>query len=132
MARVVLENIYKTFPRHRRDRPSEAGMGTALGPVPLVNEAAIAPEAAPELALKSAPEAAIAVLRRIDLTVADGEFMVLVGPSGCGKSTLLRLIAGLETLTAGNIWVGDRWSTSYRPNSATSLWCFKAMPSTPT
>ncbi|NJR38070.1 MAG: ABC transporter ATP-binding protein [Leptolyngbyaceae cyanobacterium CSU_1_4] len=34
--------------------------------------------------------------------------MVLVGPSGCGKSTLLRLIAGLETLTGGNIWVGDR------------------------
>lgn len=50
----------------------------------------------------------VAVLRHIDLKVADGEFMVLVGPSGCGKSTLLRLIAGLETLTAGNIWVGDR------------------------
>ncbi|MDH6100041.1 ATP-binding cassette domain-containing protein [Anabaenopsis sp. FSS-46] len=48
------------------------------------------------------------VLRRINLTIADGEFMVLVGPSGCGKSTLLRLIAGLEAMTAGNIWVGDR------------------------
>ena len=48
------------------------------------------------------------VLRRIDLTVHDGEFMVLVGPSGCGKSTLLRLIAGLEGITAGNIRVGDR------------------------
>lgn len=50
---------------------------------------------------------AVSVLRRINLTVQDGEFMVLVGPSGCGKSTLLRLIAGLETLTGGNIWVGD-------------------------
>ncbi|MCL1467952.1 ABC transporter ATP-binding protein [Argonema galeatum A003/A1] len=49
-----------------------------------------------------------AVLRRINLAVKDGEFMVLVGPSGCGKSTLLRLIAGLEDLTGGNIWVGDR------------------------
>lgn len=48
------------------------------------------------------------VLRRINLTVEDGEFMVLVGPSGCGKSTLLRLIAGLEETTGGNIWVGDR------------------------
>ncbi len=48
------------------------------------------------------------VLRRINLTVQDGEFMVLVGPSGCGKSTLLRLIAGLETLTGGNVWVGER------------------------
>ncbi|NJL36413.1 MAG: ABC transporter ATP-binding protein [Leptolyngbyaceae cyanobacterium SM1_4_3] len=48
------------------------------------------------------------VLRRINLGVKDGEFMVLVGPSGCGKSTLLRLIAGLEPVTGGNIWVGDR------------------------
>ncbi|MCC5646902.1 ABC transporter ATP-binding protein [Nostoc sp. CHAB 5824] len=47
-------------------------------------------------------------MRRINLTIADGEFMVLVGPSGCGKSTLLRLIAGLEVMTGGNIWVGDR------------------------
>ena len=48
------------------------------------------------------------VLRGIDLTINDGEFMVLVGPSGCGKSTLLRLLAGLEILTAGTILVGDR------------------------
>ena len=48
------------------------------------------------------------VLRRINLTVNDGEFMVLVGASGCGKSTLLRLIAGLETITAGNIHVGEK------------------------
>lgn len=48
------------------------------------------------------------VLRRINLTVNNGEFMVLVGASGCGKSTLLRLIAGLETLTAGSIRVGEK------------------------
>jgi multiple sugar transport system ATP-binding protein len=48
------------------------------------------------------------VLRRINLTVNNGEFMVLVGASGCGKSTLLRMIAGLETITAGNIRVGDK------------------------
>nr|WP_199306518.1 ABC transporter ATP-binding protein [Pseudanabaena sp. FACHB-2040] len=48
------------------------------------------------------------VLRRIHLDVADGEFMVLVGPSGCGKSTLLRLIAGLEDISAGTIWVGGQ------------------------
>ncbi len=41
------------------------------------------------------------VLRDIDLSIADGEFIVLVGPSGCGKSTLLRMIAGLEPITAG-------------------------------
>ncbi len=49
-----------------------------------------------------------AVLRRINLTVEDGEFLVLVGPSGCGKSTLLRSIAGLEEITGGSISVGDR------------------------
>ncbi len=42
----------------------------------------------------------------VDLTIADGEFMVLVGPSGCGKSTLLRMIAGLEEMNSGRIWIG--------------------------
>jgi len=48
------------------------------------------------------------VLQDIDLAIADHEFMVLVGPSGCGKSTLLRLIAGLEKLSSGEIYLGDR------------------------
>lgn len=63
-----------------------------------------------EEALAETPTTAsmVNVLRRINLEVKDGEFMVLVGPSGCGKSTLLRLIAGLEQVTGGNIWVGDR------------------------
>ena len=46
------------------------------------------------------------VLRGIDLDIADGEFMVFVGPSGCGKSTLLRLIAGLDTVSGGEIRIG--------------------------
>ena len=44
----------------------------------------------------------------INLSVNEGEFMVLVGPSGCGKSTTLRMIAGLEKATEGDIWIGDR------------------------
>ncbi|MDX1976693.1 MAG: ABC transporter ATP-binding protein [Pseudanabaenaceae cyanobacterium bins.68] len=44
----------------------------------------------------------------ISLEVKDGEFLVLVGASGCGKSTVLRLIAGLDTPTSGNIYIGDR------------------------
>ena len=44
----------------------------------------------------------------VNLTIASGEFMVLVGPSGCGKSTLLRMIAGLEEVTEGDIWIGDQ------------------------
>lgn len=47
-------------------------------------------------------------LRGIDLAVAEGEFVVLLGPSGCGKSTTLRLLAGLESPTAGQIEFGDR------------------------
>ncbi len=48
------------------------------------------------------------VVHGIDLDVADGEFIVLVGPSGCGKSTTLRMIAGLESVTAGTLRIGDR------------------------
>ncbi len=79
MAQVILENVYKSFPPRK-------GEGVAS------NHRA----------------ESVNVLRRINLTVADGEFIVLVGPSGCGKSTLLRIIAGLEAMTGGNIWVGDR------------------------
>jgi ABC-type sugar transport system ATPase subunit len=43
----------------------------------------------------------------IDLTIRDGEFMILLGPSGCGKSTTLRLIAGLEAVTAGDLYLGE-------------------------
>ena len=44
----------------------------------------------------------------VSLEIGSGEFMVLVGPSGCGKSTLLRMIAGLEEVTDGEIWIGER------------------------
>jgi multiple sugar transport system ATP-binding protein len=81
VAQVILENIYKSY------TPTATGNRSK-----------------PPLADSTAPES---VLRRINLTVNNGEFMVLVGASGCGKSTLLRLIAGLETLTAGNISIGE-------------------------
>ena len=84
MAQVVLENVYKSFPPRKGE-----GVTTQMS--------LLGKEGADN----------INVLRRINLTIADGEFMVLVGPSGCGKSTLLRLIAGLEVMTGGNIWVGD-------------------------
>ena len=90
MAQVVLENVYKSFPRRQGGKVARpADEGIAADPTD-----SIATDAS--------------VLRRIYLSIADGEFMVLVGPSGCGKSTLLRMIAGLETVTGGSIWVGDR------------------------
>ena len=51
---------------------------------------------------------AVKILKDISISVKDGEFLVLVGPSGCGKSTLLRMIAGLENISAGEIYIGDR------------------------
>ncbi len=48
------------------------------------------------------------VIERVDLDIADGEFVVFVGPSGCGKSTLLRLIAGLEDVTSGELFIDGR------------------------
>jgi multiple sugar transport system ATP-binding protein len=47
------------------------------------------------------------VLHGVDVDIDDGEFVVLVGPSGCGKSTLLRMIAGLESISAGDIMIGE-------------------------
>ncbi|HWK97949.1 MAG TPA: sn-glycerol-3-phosphate ABC transporter ATP-binding protein UgpC [Pseudolabrys sp.] len=49
-----------------------------------------------------------AVIHGVDISILDGEFVVLVGPSGCGKSTLLRMIAGLENITGGEIAIGER------------------------
>ncbi|MCI1118086.1 ATP-binding cassette domain-containing protein, partial [Stenotrophomonas maltophilia] len=48
------------------------------------------------------------VEKGIDLMIPDGSFTVLVGPSGCGKSTTLRMIAGLETVSGGEIIIGDQ------------------------
>jgi multiple sugar transport system ATP-binding protein len=50
----------------------------------------------------------VTVLKDLNIDINDGEFLVLVGPSGCGKSTALRCLAGLEEITDGNIWIGDR------------------------
>jgi len=50
----------------------------------------------------------VKVVHGIDMEIADGEFIVIVGPSGCGKSTLLRMVAGLETITGGEVHIGER------------------------
>ncbi|MGG0668390.1 ABC transporter ATP-binding protein [Lederbergia citrisecunda] len=55
------------------------------------------------------------VVNNLNLTIEDGSFTVIVGPSGCGKSTTLRMIAGLETPTSGEIWIGDECVTNVEP-----------------
>lgn len=56
------------------------------------------------------------VIHGVDVTIGDGEFVVLVGPSGCGKSTLLRMIAGLEEITSGTIAIGERIVNNVPPS----------------
>ncbi|PSR17222.1 sugar ABC transporter ATP-binding protein [filamentous cyanobacterium CCP3] len=100
MAHVAIENVYKTFPRSRHAEAEEARSATE-------------------------PDG-LAVLKRINLTIDDGEFMVLVGPSGCGKSTLLRLISGLEEITGGSIWVGDRKVNDLPPKQRDTAMVFQS------
>lgn len=56
----------------------------------------------------------VVAVQNLSLTIADGEFLVLLGPSGCGKTTTLRMIAGLETQTSGDIFIGDRLVNNLR------------------
>ncbi len=69
------------------------------------------------LTIKDACKAfgSVEVLKGINIEAAHGEFLVLVGPSGCGKSTLLNLIAGLESITSGEIRIGDRLVNKVAP-----------------
>ena len=55
------------------------------------------------------------VIHGVNVAIADGEFIVIVGPSGCGKSTLLRMVAGLETITAGEIAIGGKRVNEVEP-----------------
>ena len=55
------------------------------------------------------------VIHGIDVEIADGEFVVIVGPSGCGKSTLLRMVAGLETITSGEVLINGELANDKEP-----------------
>jgi multiple sugar transport system ATP-binding protein len=57
----------------------------------------------------------VVVVRNVDLTIRDGEFLVLVGPSGCGKSTTLRMIAGLEEISAGDLLIDGKRVNQVHP-----------------
>ena len=99
MAQVVVENVYKSYSRGQADRGDRSKV------------------AAKTVSGQKAVSQQVSVLRDINFTVEDGEFLVLVGPSGCGKSTLLRLLAGLEELTGGNIIIGDRLVNDLPPKA---------------
>jgi multiple sugar transport system ATP-binding protein len=66
------------------------------------------------------------VLRDVDLEISDGEFVAMVGPSGCGKSTLLNCIAGLETVTSGDVLIGGRVVNRLPPKDRDIAMVFQA------
>jgi multiple sugar transport system ATP-binding protein len=75
---------------------------------------------------------AVEVLKGVDIEAKTGEFIALVGPSGCGKSTLLAMIAGLETVTSGEIWIGDRMVNSVAPKDRDIAMVFQSYALYPT
>ena len=69
------------------------------------------------------------VIHGINISIADGEFIVIVGPSGCGKSTLLRMVAGLETLSSGDILIADEQVKNKEPmDRDIAMVFFRIMP----
>lgn len=66
------------------------------------------------------------VIDDVDLTINDKEFIVLVGASGCGKSTLLRMIAGLEDITEGEIFIGDKKVNDVQPKDRDIAFVFQS------
>jgi len=66
------------------------------------------------------------VIDNVDLTIEDKEFVVLVGASGCGKSTILRMIAGLEDITGGEIYIGDKKVNDIQPKDRDIAFVFQS------
>lgn len=69
---------------------------------------------------------AVEVLHKVDISVQEGEFLVLVGPSGCGKSTLLNMIAGLEDITSGEIGINGRVVNGVHPSNRNIAMVFQS------
>ena len=96
MAKVLLKNLKKVYPNTEKKKKPKKG------------------EEVKKTNLQITAEGVVAV-QEFNLEIADKEFVVLVGPSGCGKSTTLRMIAGLEEITAGELWIGDKLMNNVEP-----------------
>ena len=102
MARVLLNNIKKVYPfsdseqKKRAKKAKETGRQSNRANLQITDEGVVA-------------------VQQFTLEIKDKEFIVLVGPSGCGKSTTLRMIAGLEEITEGELWIGDKLCNDLPP-----------------
>ena len=101
MAKVILKNVKKIYPfvsgeekkkkKKKDDEPQK------------------------EKANLQITDKGVVAVQEFNLDIADKEFIVLVGPSGCGKSTTLRMIAGLEEISEGELWIGDKLMNDVSP-----------------
>ncbi|HXV25002.1 MAG TPA: ATP-binding cassette domain-containing protein, partial [Alphaproteobacteria bacterium] len=67
----------------------------------------------------------VKAVEEVSLAIRDGEFMILLGPSGCGKSTTLRMIAGLETITSGDLYLGEKRANDIDPRDRNLAFVFQ-------
>jgi len=96
MTKVILKNLKKVYPNTEKKKKSKKGEEIKKTNLQITDEGVVA-------------------VQEFNLEIADKEFVVLVGPSGCGKSTTLRMIAGLEEITAGELWIGDNLMNDVEP-----------------
>ena len=100
MANVTLKNVKKIYPfiSSEKKKSKKKGEEPDLGKVNL-----------------QITDKGVVAVQEFNLEIADKEFIVLVGPSGCGKSTTLRMVAGLEEITEGELWIGDKLVNNVAP-----------------
>ena len=89
MANLLLKDVKKVYPHAEKKKKAKKG----------------APEKKTNLLVT---EEGVIAVQEFNLEIADKEFIVLVGPSGCGKSTTLRMIAGLEEISGGELYIDDK------------------------
>ena len=99
MAKVVLKNIKKVYPHNGDDNKKKKKKSSE-------------PEKKTNLQVT---DQGVVAVQQFSLEIQDKEFIVLVGPSGCGKSTTLRMVAGLEEITEGELYIGDRLVNDVAP-----------------
>ncbi len=103
MAEVTLKNVKKVYPFRESDKPKKKGLFKKT-----------VEEAVRRNNLERTADGVVAV-QEFNLDIKDKEFIVLVGPSGCGKSTTLRMVAGLEEITSGELYIDGKLDISVEP-----------------
>ena len=117
MATVSLKNIKKVYPFSGDDIKNNAKKAKQLEKLKKKDPEAYQNylERQEEKAKLQVTEQGVIAVQEFNLEIADKEFIVLVGPSGCGKSTTLRMIAGLEEISGGELWIGDKLVNDVAP-----------------